>query len=86
MMLPLDTSRLCELSDARMDDFDTNAEARVRGRTDASEQQKANYFISKSKGLTDQIDAVLTQHYDFTNGEQNVIINDDIRYRIVLQR
>ena len=39
-------------------------------------------MIRKSKPVVDQIDTVLAQHYGFTEGELDFIINYDIKYRM----
>ncbi|MDR2692818.1 MAG: Eco57I restriction-modification methylase domain-containing protein [Chitinispirillales bacterium] len=42
------------------------------------------YQISLSKPIIDQIDAILAQHYGFTDEELDYIINYDIKYRMGL--
>ena len=74
--------RLHELADALMDDLERNAEIRVRRRADGSEREEVNYLVGKSKGLVDQIDRVLAEHYGFTDEELDFIINYDIKYRM----
>ena len=74
--------RFHELADALMDDLERNAEIRVRRRADGSEREEVNYLVGKSKGLIDQIDRLLAQHYGFTAEELDFIINYDIKYRM----
>ena len=74
--------RFHELADALMDDLERNAEIRVRRRADGSEREEVNYLVGKSKGLIDQIDRVLAEHYGFTEEELDFIINYDIKYRM----
>ncbi len=41
------------------------------------------YLAGKvSKGVIDRIDAVLAEHYDFTDEELDFIVNYDIKYRM----
>ena len=40
------------------------------------------FNISESKAIIDQIDAVLAEHYGFTQEELDFIINYDIKYRM----
>ena len=74
--------RFSQLADALMDDFERNAEIRVRHRADGTKRREINYLVGKSKGLIDQIDCVLAEHYGFTEEELDFIINYDIKYRM----
>lgn len=40
------------------------------------------YYVRKSKPIIDEIDKVLAEHYGFTEGELDFIINYDIKYRM----
>jgi hypothetical protein len=60
----------------------SNVEYRNRNRADGSIQKEANFIVSKSKPIIDQIDTVLAQHYGFTEEELDFIINYDIKYRM----
>jgi hypothetical protein len=55
---------------------------RVQKQTGTAETQ--SFIISKSKHIIDQIDCLLAQHYSFTHGELDFIINYDIKYRMGL--
>lgn len=46
------------------------------------QMEKQHFYIKKSKHIIDQIDTVLAQHYGFTEGELDFIINYDIKYRM----
>ena len=74
--------RFSKLADVLMDDFERNAEIRVRQRADGTKRHEINYLVGKSKGLIDQIDCVLAEHYGFTDEELDFIINYDIKYRM----
>ena len=74
--------RFNKLADALMEDFERNAEVRIRQRADGTKRREINYLVGKSKGLIDQIDRVLAEHYGFTDEELDFIINYDIKYRM----
>ena len=42
----------------------------------------AEFYVSQSKPILDEIDRVLAQHYGFTDEELDFIINYDIKYRM----
>ena len=44
--------------------------------------EKQYFYIKKSKSIIDEIDAILAQHYGFTDVELDFIINYDIKYRL----
>jgi hypothetical protein len=44
--------------------------------------EKQYFYIKESKDIIDQIDTLLAQHYNFTEGELDFIINYDIKYRM----
>jgi len=46
------------------------------------EMIKQHFYISRSKPIIDEIDAILADHYAFSADEQDRIINYDIKYRV----
>jgi hypothetical protein len=54
---------------------------RVRNRADGSQQKELNFQVGKSKGIIDNIDCALSNHYGLTPEELDATINYDIKYR-----
>ncbi len=44
--------------------------------------KKQHFYIKKSKPIIDEIDKLLAEHYCFTQGELDFIVNYDIKYRM----
>jgi hypothetical protein len=73
--------RLSKLATALMDDLRKNSEHRtMRFRHDSLTVQCL--YPKLSKPIINEIDAVLAQHYGFTEEELDFIINYDIKYRM----
>lgn len=53
----------------------------IQSKTRGTVQQKI-YVARKSKPIIDEIDAVLAQHYHFTDEELDFLVNYDIKYRL----
>jgi hypothetical protein len=87
---PIDIQRLTDgerrthliqlAKDLMIDLQEKSAERKMRFRHDTLTVQCI--FPKLSKPIIDEIDCVLAQHYGFTNGERDFIINYDIKYRI----
>jgi len=69
--------RLVALFDRLMKDYKQHSF--IRERTDCKFQE---FSPSLSKGIIDEIDEALGQHYGFTASETDFIINYDIKYRM----
>lgn len=81
----VDRKRLAELGKKLQKDLQKNSEIAVRnysarGRTYLMEKQY--FYIKKSKGIIDEIDEILAQHYGFSPIERDFILNYDIKYRL----
>ena len=76
--------RLARLGQALMEDVKRNA---VRKEADSRKTGRVEYdefWLRYSKAIIDEIDAVLAEHYGFTDEELDFIINYDIKYRLGL--
>lgn len=51
-------------------------------RTKTGQITYQEFYPKRSKGIMDDIDAVLARHYGFTNEELDFIVNYDIKYRL----
>jgi hypothetical protein len=67
-------------NDYKLNSRIVNREYVARGRNFIMEKQY--FYIKESKDIIDQIDTLLAQHYNFTEGELDFIINYDIKYRM----
>jgi hypothetical protein len=74
-------SRLNKLAESLIRDLYENATMRVRNRADGSQQKELNFQVGKSKGIIDNIDCALSNHYGLTPEELDATINYDIKYR-----
>jgi hypothetical protein len=70
-------SRISSLFDELMIDFNKKSSIKSRGTTSFQE-----FDWGASKPIIDKIDAVLADHYGFTEEELDFIINYDIKYRM----
>ena len=62
--------------------LEENAEIKmINSKTKGFIEQK-QYLVNQSKPILDEIDRVLSQHYNFTDEELDFIINYDIKYRM----
>ncbi|MEI6139583.1 MAG: hypothetical protein WCP85_09975 [Mariniphaga sp.] len=59
-----------------------NSWFQIRNQKQTGEVKIQSFTVSSSKPIIDQIDTVLAQHYGFTEGELDFIINYDIKYRM----
>ncbi len=74
-------SRLIEIARKLMSDVEEKSEnRRMRFKHDALYVQCI--FPKRSKALIDLLDAVLAEHYGFTDNELDFILNYDIKYRM----
>lgn len=67
-----------------MRDLDKNADKKTINTKDGDKIAYAEFRVGDSKSLIDEIDAVLAEHYGFTEEELDFIINYDIKYRMGL--
>lgn len=72
-------NRLTSLSLELESSFKSNRITRYDKRTSGKIYE---YQVYKSKSIIDKIDAILAQHYGFTEEELDFIINYDIKYRM----
>ena len=63
-------------------DIKKNSRPLVRRQKGKGTAETQSFIINKSKPIIDQIDTILSQHYDFTQEELDFIINYDIKYRM----
>jgi len=63
-------------------DLEKNSEMLNRVQQQTGETQTQSFKVSLSKPIIDEIDAVLAEHYGFTEEELDFIINYDIKYRM----
>jgi hypothetical protein len=78
------------LLDARMDrlgknyltDIAANSQWLVREQRSTGRTETQSFKIAKSKSHLDAIDAVLAEHYGFSEEELDFIVNYDIKYRV----
>jgi hypothetical protein len=75
---PVSQRVFMSLFDRLMTDY--REHSTVRKRNDGVEYQE--FYPAKSKPIIDEIDMVLAQHYGFTAGELDLILNYDIKYRL----
>jgi hypothetical protein len=75
-------NNLTHLGQRLTEDLVQNSVTKSIRTRDGDEITYAEYYGSKSKGIIDQIDTVLAQHYGFTAEELDYILNYDIKYRM----
>ena len=65
-----------------MRDLERNAERKTIRTKDNDKISYAEFCVSESKPILDEIDTVLAKHYGFTAEELDFILNYDIKYRL----
>jgi hypothetical protein len=75
-------NNLLILSEKIMKDIKDNSKMKTRSYEKAGKIDCYTIELRNSKYLIDQIDAVLAEHYGFTDEELDFIINYDIKYRM----
>jgi hypothetical protein len=73
--------RLIELNKELMSDLKRNAVTKTISTKDDDQISYAEFFAGGSKTIIDRIDAVLAEHYGFSEEELD-FINYDIKYRL----
>jgi hypothetical protein len=73
---------LVALDEQLMLDLKSNAVEKTIQTRDGNRITYAEFYVSRSKPIIDEIDRVLAQHYGFTVEELDFIINYDIKYRM----
>jgi hypothetical protein len=79
-----DSEVLLELGRKYIESLVENSRSLIRVQKQTGTAETQSFIISKSKHIIDQIDCLLAQHYSFTHGELDFIINYDIKYRMGL--
>ena len=75
---------LLRLGEEYIKDIDKNSSMLVREQKRTGRTETQSFKIQKSKPIIDEIDAVLAEHYGFTDEELDFIVNYDIKYRLGL--
>ncbi len=78
----LDDTELLKFGKKYLKDLEANSAMLTRIQKQTGETQTQSFKIALSKPIIDEIDAVLAQHYGFTEEELDFIINYDIKYRM----
>jgi hypothetical protein len=73
---------LADLGERLQTSLTANVEYKTIHTRDGSEIAYAEFFVSESKPIIDDIDRALAEHYSFTDEELDFIINYDIKYRM----
>jgi len=84
---PLAPAVLCDKSLIKMNekllrDLKQNATKKTITTKDGDEISYAEFNVSESKPILDEIDRVLARHYGFSEEELDFILNYDIKYRL----
>ena len=80
----IEDPELARLGEMYVADLRRNSEMKVREQKSTGRTETQTFKIQKSKPIIDKIDRVLAEHYGFTDGELDFIINYDIKYRMGL--
>lgn len=75
-------TRLVTFNKKLMEDLRDKAERKTITTKDGDIITYDEFYAGKSKLIVDEIDRILGEHYDFTEGEVEFIINFDIKFRI----
>ncbi|MGQ0593573.1 MAG: hypothetical protein ACT4QB_13290 [Gammaproteobacteria bacterium] len=73
---------LVKLNEKRMADLRSHAQSKTIAPKDGDEISYAEFNVSESKSILDEIDRVRARIYGFTEEELDFIINYDIKYRM----
>lgn len=73
---------LVKLDEKLMVDLRRHAQRKTIATKDGNQISYAEFNVSESKPILDDIDRVLARHYEFTEEELDFIINYDIKYRM----
>ncbi len=79
---PTGTASLAKLNALLMRDLKDKAEIKTIRTKAGDEISYAEFYVSQSKPILDEIDRVLAQHYGFSDEELDFILNYDIKYRM----
>jgi hypothetical protein len=74
--------KLIKINEKLVDDLIRNASNKIISTKDGDTIEYAEFNVSESTPIIDEIDHVLAQHYGFTEEELDFIINYDIKYRM----
>jgi hypothetical protein len=73
---------LVKLNEKLLSDLKDHATNKTITTKDGDEITYAEFNVSESKPILDEIDRVLARHYGFTEEEVDFILNYDIKYRL----
>ncbi len=73
---------LVTLNSKLMSDLQANAMNKAIRTRDGDRIEYAEFYVSRSKPILDEIDRILAKHYGFTDEELDFILNYDIKYRM----
>jgi hypothetical protein len=84
LITPETAARLSNVYQILMQDFECNKFRKECNYKSTGKVIYDEYYPKLSKPIIDQIDAILAEHYGFTEEELDYIINYDIKYRMGL--
>ncbi len=73
---------ISNLASSYLKSLEANAVWQIENKKDGTVKRYRRYFPQNCKPISDKIDTVLAEHYNFTNEELDFILNYDIKYRI----
>ena len=82
----LKDKKMKALGQKYLDDIIKNSTMLIRQQKQTGKTETQSFKIQKSKPIINEIDQVLAQHYGFTDGELDFLINYDVKYRIGTNR
>ena len=80
--------RLSELAERLIRDVQQQSKIQTRdysARGRHFTMKKQYFFFKKSKSIIDEIDAVLSKHFAFTDEELDFVVNYDIKFRLAYE-
>jgi hypothetical protein len=78
----LEYTELVTANESLMEELRSNALRKTIRTKDGDEITYAEFYVSKSKAIVDEIDCILAKYYGFTDEELDFIVNYDIKYRL----
>ena len=78
----MDALAIRELASDYISDLKRHSTTLVRNQKRTGRTETQSFKVQSSKGIIDEIDRVLAEHYGFTDEELDYIINYDIKYRM----
>ncbi len=74
------------LANRLMNDYKLRCKQKIASYKTTGKVKYDEFYPRKSKGIIDEIDRVLDEHYGFTDEELDFIVNYDIKYRVGLSK